>query len=204
MPRIEPVEREQLAEYEPVLQMVEQSMGFVPNSMLTMARKPGLLQAFAGLGAVVLGPQTSIGEELGALIAFVCSRSAGCAYCMAHASHTAIERQGVSRDKLEAIWDFERSPLFTEAERSALVVAQAAGQIPNAVSDADFNDLKRHFTDEQILDIVSIISVFGFLNRWNETLATGLESAPLKLANEILADHGWVAGKHAPKANPDG
>jgi len=69
MPRIEPVEREQLAEYEPVLQMVEQSMGFVPNSMLTMARKPGLLQAFAGLGAVVLGPQTSIGEELGALIA---------------------------------------------------------------------------------------------------------------------------------------
>jgi hypothetical protein len=55
MARIEPLGRADLAEHEQGFALVEQMMGFVPNSMFTMARVPGLLPAFQGLGAAVLG-----------------------------------------------------------------------------------------------------------------------------------------------------
>ena len=55
MARIEPLPRDELAAHEAGFAMVEQMMGFVPNSMFTMARVPGLLPAFQGLGAAVLG-----------------------------------------------------------------------------------------------------------------------------------------------------
>jgi hypothetical protein len=76
--------------------------------------------------------------------------------------------------------------------------AQAAGQTPNAVTDADFEDLRKFYSEKQILQIVAVISLFGFLNRWNDTLGTPLEAGPLAYANETLAAKDWNAGKHDP------
>ncbi|MDD9936879.1 MAG: hypothetical protein OXT09_24925, partial [Myxococcales bacterium] len=59
MTRLQGKSRAELAEFEPLFQLVERSMGFLPNSMLAMANWPELLQAFSGLGGVVL-----IGGEL--------------------------------------------------------------------------------------------------------------------------------------------
>ena len=81
------------------------------------------------------------------------SRAAGCGYCMAHTTHTAA-RVGISAEKEDALWKYETSPLFSEAERAALRVAQGAAQVPNAVTDADFAELKKHYTGAQIVDIV--------------------------------------------------
>src|SRR5712691_8379066 len=107
------------------------------------------------------------------------SRAAGCGYCMAHTAHTA-ERVGVPAAKEAALWEYETSPLFTAAERAALRVAQGAAQVPNAVSDEDFAELKRHYSDAQIVDIVAVIALFGFLNRYNDTMATELEASPIE------------------------
>ena len=54
MTHITPKQREELPELEPMLQMVEASMGFLPTSMMTMAHWPELTQAFGGLGATIL------------------------------------------------------------------------------------------------------------------------------------------------------
>lgn len=192
--RVEGLKREDLSELEGVFQLVEGAMGFLPNSMLIMARKPGLVEAFAGLGANVQGP-SSLPDEVKRMVAFMASRAAGCVYCQTHTHHQAANA-GISAERLDAIWSYETSTLFSEAERAALRVAQAAGQVPNAVTAEDMAALKAHYTDEQIVDLVAVISLFGFLNRWNDTFATQLEDEPVSHAQAHMAGHGWDAGKH--------
>jgi len=192
--RIDGLKRDNLGELEGVFQLVEGAMGFLPNSMLIMARKPGLVEAFAGLGAVVQGP-SPLPDEIKRMAAFMASRAAGCVYCQTHTHHQAASA-GISDAKLDAIWAYETSDLFSDAERAALRVAQAAGQVPNAVTAEDMASLKQHFTDEQVVDLVAVISLFGFLNRWNDTFATVLEDEPVAHAQAHMAAHGWDAGKH--------
>ncbi len=194
MPRVPALSRDTLSDFEPFFEMVEQGMGFVPESMLTMGRSPALLQAFAGLsGTVLAGGRLEPG--LKSLISYVTSRAAGCQYCQAHTSHTA-HRNGVDEAKIEAAFEYETSPLFTDKERAALRVAQFAGLVPNAVEDEHFAALRQHFDDDEIVEIVSVIALFGFLNRWNDTMATTLESSPRSFGEKVLAGGGWSAGKH--------
>lgn len=195
MPRLDPLPREALSEFEPALKGVEQAMGFVPNSLLTLAYKPEILQAALGLFRAVQGPGV-IAPELKSMIANVASQASGCRYCQAHTGHTAAHL-GVDDDKLAALWSFEDSPLFDAAEKAALRVARDAAQVPNAVSDREFAELRQHFEPEAVVEIVAVISMFGFLNRWNDTLATELEASPLQFAEARFASRGWSAGKHA-------
>lgn len=194
MSRLSPLDRGALARLAPMLELVEASMGFVPNSLLIMARRPELVEAFAGLSAAVMR-NSQLPAGLSSLVAFVVSRSSGCQYCQAHTHHQAA-RSGLPDEKLDEIWNYESSELFSDAERAALRVAQSAAAAPNAVTDADFAQLHDHFSEDQIIEIISIISFFGFLNRWNDTLATPLEDAPFDHAESRLSGHGWTAGKH--------
>ncbi|MEM7219511.1 MAG: carboxymuconolactone decarboxylase family protein [Pseudomonadota bacterium] len=180
-------------QFEPLFKMVEAGMGFVPNSMRTMAHWPELLQAFGGLGGTVLN-SGEVDASLKQLIAFVVSNAAGCRYCQAHTSHSA-ERRGVDADKLAAVFEFESSPLFDPAERAALRVAAHAGMVPNAVEPDHMAQLRAHYSDRQAVEIVAVISLFGYLNRWNDTMATTLEDTPKTFASEHLKD--WEIGKHA-------
>lgn len=195
MPRVEPLRREDLPQYEPTFQSVEQALGVLPNSTLTMARYPELMEAFARLNTVAMA-ERRVDGVLKQTIAAVVSTAAGCAYCQAHTSHVA-ERRGADAEKIAALWDFETSPLFSSAERAALRVAQGAGFTPNAVTDQDMTELRRHFDDDEVVEIVAVIANFGFLNRWNDTMATELEQSPLAWAAERLGQKGWDADKHA-------
>ena len=195
MARLEPLRREELPHYEATFQVVEAALGVLPNSTLTMARHPKMMQAFAALNAIVMADGRVIGV-LKQLVAAVVSAAAGCAYCQAHTSHVA-EKRGSAADKLEQVWDFENSALFSDAERAALRVARGAGLTPNAVTDQDMAELRRHFDDEQVVEIVAVIANFGFLNRWNDTMATELERSPFAWAHQHLSQYGWRSGKHS-------
>ena len=59
MPRVEPLDRSAMAEFEPAFEQIEQAVGFVPNSMLTMGRSPELLRGFAALSGAVLSSAVS-------------------------------------------------------------------------------------------------------------------------------------------------
>ncbi len=195
MPRVHPLRREDLPEHEETFRAVEDALGVLPNSTLTMARWPELMAAFARLNSVVMA-ERRVSGALKQMIASVVSNAAGCAYCQAHTAHVGV-RRGADQQKIEALWEYETNPVFSEAERAALRVAQRAGLTPNAVTDEDMTELRRHFDDEQVVEIVAVIANFGFLNRWNDTMATELEQSPLSWARERLAAQGWQAGKHA-------
>jgi uncharacterized peroxidase-related enzyme len=195
MTRIEPIPREELPQYEAMFEIVEGSMGFLPTSMRTMAKVPQILDGFASLA---MGVSTAgfIDVGLSQMIANVASLASGCRYCQAHtAAHAAHE--GVDVDKLEHVWEFETSDRFSEAERAALRVARDAATVPNAVTDEHFAALAEHYSDEAVVQIVATISMFGYLNRWNDTMATTLEAEPLQFASTHLDTSGWEPGRHA-------
>jgi uncharacterized peroxidase-related enzyme len=195
-PRLAPQPVNANPDLKDVFDAAKKRMGFVPNSQLIMQRKPKLLKAFAALSAAVNDPEGEVLNSFKRLIGHVASRSAGCQYCMAHTAEGA-HKQGIDDQKLDAVWNYQTSPLFTPAERAALDVAVAAGSVPNAVTDEMFLELKKHWSEEQIVEIVGVIAIFGFLNRWNDTFATPLENDPAHFGEEHLAQHGWTIGKHA-------
>lgn len=170
--------------------------GFVPNAMLIMQHRPKILRAFIQMAAAVSDPETSeVDAGFQRLIALIASYAAGCRYCMSHNAAIA-HGAGVGDAKLDAVWEYRTSSLYTEAERIALDVALAAGGVPNDVTDEMFAKLREHWTDGQIVEIVAMIALFGFLNRWNDTFATPIEDGALAMGEKYLAPHGWDAGRH--------
>lgn len=215
MAHVEPLQREELGALEAVFAGAEAAMGFVPNSMLTMAHMPQLTMAFSLLAGVSFGADIrgqlkafaelapedpNAGEALPGesvqLIAYCVSLTSGCRYCQAHTSHNG-HRQGLSEAKLGDVLNYAASAHFSEAEKAVIALALAAGEVPNSSTAEHFDALRAHFSERQIVQIVAVISLFGFLNRWNDTMATQLESAPVEFAQAVLAGGGWQPGKHA-------
>ena len=196
MPRLDPLRAEAVPELEDLLEAAKNRMGFLPNSQLILAWRPEILRAFQQLGMAINGPSATIAPQLRNLISQMASRAAGCGYCMAHTAHSA-SRAGIAAEKEEALWEYETSPLFSAPERAALRVARGAAQVPNAVTDEDFAELKKYYSAAQIVEIVAVIALFGFLSRFNDTMATELEASPIEAGRRFLARKGWAVGKHA-------
>ncbi len=195
-PRIAPLPVEHTPELKDAFEAMQKNLGFVPNSMLILQRKPKIARALAQLTASIWEPGGEVERGFKRLVAHVASRTAGCRYCMAHTAGGALHF-GVEEQKLAAVWEFRTSPLFSEAERVALDFTIAAASVPNGVTDEMFAALRRHWSETQIVEIIAVISTFGFLNRWNDTLGTPLEEEPAAVGERFLAPHGWSAGKHA-------
>ena len=193
MSNMRPLRRQDHPELEELFQLYDDTMSFVPNSLFTMARRPEILRAFSTL-ITQIWRTGSVPVGLKPLIGIVASVSAGCRYCQAHEAVDAKLR-GVDPEKIAAIWDFEHSPLYSEAERAALRFARDASFVPNEVTPAHFEELRRHWDDGEIVEMLAVIGLFGFLNRWNDSMATALEEIPMAFAADRYGDR-WEPGKH--------
>lgn len=194
MPRLTPLSKAELDARGIDLSFVGGDFHELPNSVPTLAYRPEILNAMGPLWQAIMGPGT-VDRGLKWLVGYLASMSAGCRYCSAHTA-TGASGAGVPAEKIEAVWGYETSPLFSDAERAAFRVAQCAGQVPNAVSDEDFAGLKTHFSPEQIVELVSVMSIYGFFNRFNDTMGTQLEESPRSFAQTHLTGHGWTIGRH--------
>jgi len=193
--RLTPLPPEHSPELREQFESMRKNLGFIPNSILIMQRKPKLAKALAQMTAAVWDPEGKVDRGFKRIIAHVASRAAGCQYCMAHTAGGALHF-GIEDKKLAAVWEYQISPLYSAAERMTLDFAIAAASVPNTVTDDMFAELRKYWTEEQIVEIVGVISLFGFLNRWNDTLATPLEDEPIAIGEQFLASHGWSPGKH--------
>jgi AhpD family alkylhydroperoxidase len=124
------------------------------------------------------------------LIALASSLSSGCKYCQAHTSHGA-ERAGMENEKIVDILNYVESTKYSDKEKAVLDLSFAAGKTPNQSTQKHFDNLKEHFSKKEIIDIVSVISLFGFLNRWNDTMGTSLEDVPDNFVENKLKPLGW-------------
>jgi alkylhydroperoxidase family enzyme len=193
--RLDPLPPEHSAELQDQFASFLKTLGFVPNSVLTMQRNPKLVHAFVTLQGAIWGPDSKVDRGLKRLIAHVASRAAGDAYSMAHTASGALHF-GIAAEKLAATKSFATSTQFGAAEKAALAIAEAAGKAPNAVTDAMFAELRRHWNENEVVEIVAAIAATGFVNRWNATMATPLEDEPMQVAEKHLAPQGWSPGPH--------
>jgi len=200
MARLEKARRESLPrEFDALFDVILKSNGYIPNSYLMLAHRPPILKAFMDLAKAVIRDEGTLDRGLRFLIAYISSRTAGCQYCQAHNIKSAA-RWGIPDAKLDAIWDYETSPLFSAGERAAFDLARCAAQVPNMVDDEIFARVRQHYTAPQIVEIVSVISLFGWLNRFNDTLNTELDDETLGWAADFgLAEKtGWDPTPHLP------
>jgi alkylhydroperoxidase family enzyme len=195
MAHLQPLPPETTPELREDFAIFERILGFIPNSLLTMQRMPAMVKGFGELTKAVMDPDGDVDLGFMRLVAHFASRAAGCQYCEAH-SLVAAKIHGISQDKLDAIWDYRDSDLYSEAERAALDYALAAGAVPNVVDAEIMDRMKAHWSEKQIVQILGAVCLYGFLNRWNDSMATDLEAAPRAMGERVLTRGGWTGGKH--------
>lgn len=196
MPLITPLAKGSSREVDELARFFDETLGFTPNSVLTMQRRPAIARAFINLNKAVMANEGRLTAEQKRLIGLLASSVAGCRYCEAHTT-LAAERYGATQERLDSIWDYAISPLFSDAERAAFDFAIAAASVPNAVTDEIAAALKRHWDEGEIVEVLGVVSLFGFLNRWNDSMATTLEDGAAETGERQLAVRGWTRGKHA-------
>ena len=171
------------------------TLGMVPTSLLTMQRVPAIAKATVAFNKAVFAPDSKVGLGLKRLVGHMASAAAGCQYCKAHTTVSAT-RHGIDDDKMAAINEYRTSELFTDAERAALDFALAAGSVPNGVTDEIYAELAAHWDEDQIVEILGVVCMFGVFNRWNDSIATTLEPDAIAITEPLLGDKGWEIGKH--------
>ncbi len=196
MPLVKPLSLESNPDVNKLAEFFNETLGFCPNSVLTMQIRPEIARSFINLNMAVMTNHGRVTSALKRIIAWVSSNAAGCNYCQAHAIRAA-ERYGAEQEQLDNIWEYRTHKSFNEAERAALDFSLAASQLPNAVDEELQQRLHRYWDDGEIVEILAVVSLFGYLNRWNDSMATSIENGAIESAEKYLAKSGWNKGKHA-------
>ena len=196
MPLVHPLSPEHDSETKQLAAFFNETLGFCPNSVLTMQHRPAISKAFINLNKAVMTNEGRVTSALKRMIAWVSSNSTGCRYCQAHAIRAA-ERYGAEQEQLDNIWNYHTHSSFSEAERAALDFSLAASQVPNAVDDDIKKRLYLYWDEGEIVEMLGVISLFGYLNRWNDSIGTSIEEGAVESGNQYLGKYGWEKGKHA-------
>lgn len=197
MQRISPAPPERFEEVADYMERWKKQKGYPPNSWLTMVRKPRIFRAYRDLHSAVMIEEGEVPKGLKFMIAEVVSMATGDPYCAVHNAENAAHIGAVGLEKVKAATNFRASPLFTNAERAALELADAAGHSPSRVTERHFDELKKHYSEDAIVEIVAVLALLGWLNRWCTTLAPELEPDAAAFAEKHLAPSGWTARIHA-------
>lgn len=195
-PLVLPLDRNATKETEEMATFYDETLGFTPNSLFTMMRRPRIAYAFMEMNKAVMENKGRVTSSLKRLLAYLSSKTAGCRYCEAHAIRAAV-RYGSEEDKLNHIWEYKTYPAFTDAERVVFDFAVAASSIPNAVDDEIAANLRKYWDEGEIVELLGVVALFGYLNRWNDSMGTQLEGPAAEDGTKYLDKNGWNRGKHA-------
>ena len=196
MPLVRPLSPESNPDVSKLAEFFNETLGFCPNSVLTMQIRPEIARSFINLNKAVMTNHGRVTSSFKRIIAWVSSNAAGCNYCQAHAIRAA-ERYGAEQEQLDNIWEYRTHESFDEAERAALDFSLAASQLPNAVDEELQQRMHKYWDDGEIVEILAVVSLFGYLNRWNDSMGTSIENGATESAEKYLAKSGWNKGKHA-------
>lgn len=194
-PLVNPLPKDANQEATELADFYQETLGFTPNSLFTMMHRPRIALAFQEMNKAVMENKGRVTSALKRLIAYLSSMTAGCRYCEAHAIRAA-ERYGSEQDKMNHIWEYKTYPAFTNAERAAFDLAIAASTVPNSNNDEISENMRKHWDEGEIVEILGVIALFGYLNRWNDSMGTQLEEPAAEDGNKYLGTKGWTRGKH--------
>ena len=195
MPLVKPLSPDTNPDVKKLAEFFNETLGFCPNSVLTMQIRPEIARAFIKMNMAVMDNHGNVTSALKRMIAWVSSNATGCRYCQAHAIRAA-ERYGAEQEQLDNIWEYRTHAAFSDAERAALDFSLAASVIPNTVDEKIKADLYKYWNEGEIVEMLGVISLFGYLNRWNDSMGTSIEDGAVESGDQYLGKHGWEKGKH--------
>ena len=195
MPLVKTLSADTNPDVKELAEFFNETLGFCPNSVLTMQIRPEIARAFINMNMAVMDNHGNVTSALKRMIAWVSSNATGCRYCQAHAIRAA-ERYGAEQEQLDNIWEYRTHAAFSDAERAALDFSLAASVIPNAVDEKIKTDLYKYWNEGEIVEMLGVISLFGYLNRWNDSMGTSIEDGAVESGDQYLGKHGWEKGKH--------
>jgi hypothetical protein len=156
------------------------------------------------------GFDRAIGLDLKWELFFVTHLAGGCGHCQVHGGYGIynavkedyphgripedVEAQLIER--IHALMDFERSDLFTEAELAAYRFARDAGPMPTRTTAAHIEELRRHYSDREIQEILSLLVTAGWLSSAMQSQLTVSDRLSMAWAVRNLATAGWKPGPH--------
>jgi alkylhydroperoxidase family enzyme len=167
---------------------------------LEFFRWPELTKIFHDLIELVMVSPNNLSRQLRSELFTMASIAGGCQHCQAHGAYT-LSLMGVDPGRIRDIWTFEQSTGFTEAEKAAMRLARDGASVPNVVEPSHFADLRKHYSDQQIVEMLAVISLAGWYNRWNNSIATVTDQESIDWARANLQTVGWTLGKHAGAAH---
>ena len=182
-------------ELQKLIEFYNETLGFCPNSVKTMHIRPRIALAFIEMNKAVMENHGRVTNALKRMIGYISSLQAGCRYCQAHTIRAA-ERYGASQEQLDHIWEYKTHPSFSESERAALDFTLSASIIPNGVNDSISENLRKHWDDGEVVEILGVVALFGYLNRWNDSMGTQIEEGAIDSGKKLLSREGWTTGKH--------
>lgn len=195
MALVTPLSTDENEEVTELARFFNETLGFCPNSVLTMQRRPAIAKAFINLNMAVMANDGSVTAEQKRLIGYITSANTGCRYCEAH-TILAAERYGGTDERLANIWSFRESEMYSAGEKAAFEFALAASSVPNAVDDSISKELHKYWDEGEIVEILGVISLFGYLNRWNDSMGTTMETGAVDAGERLLTASTWTRGKH--------
>ena len=141
--------------------------GHLPNMFGVMARRPEVLKRFLPFFSAVMSDE-SISPRHRELAFLKASILNGCAYCT-QAHRLLAMRADITEDEIAALPQYQRSPLFDEADK---VVIRYAELVTRAalVREPDLQALRMHFSPDQIVQLTLIVCAANFTNRFNNSL----------------------------------
>ncbi|MGD1955612.1 MAG: hypothetical protein ACFBZ9_10350 [Sphingomonadales bacterium] len=146
---------------------------------------------------------------------FIFMLSSGCTHCQVHGAYgvyyTAeeeylqgvipVDERGPVIERIHGLMDFERSDLFSKAEKAAFRLARDAGTLPGRVTAAHIAELRRYFTDREIHEIQSAIMACAWLSPTMQAQATVTDRLSMSFAQRVLTVKGWNPGPHLGTPN---
>lgn len=169
----------------------EAKYDYIPNGVLAHMVVPEIGKAALNLMFAVLKLESRVSVELKMLIANMTSYAVGCTYCQTN-TYEATRNMGNRNEKLEKMWEYRTSPLFSDAERAALDLALAASRSPSEVTDELRDNLKKYFDQAECAEIMATIGVFSYFQKWNDTNGTVLEPHVVDIVETELLGKGHL------------
>ena len=178
------------------IQFFKRPFGVISSTVKTISYHPKIADAFTKLNITVMACKGAVAPEFKRLIRYISGISSGYLYCGAYIILGA-ECFGSSKKRLDKTWKCSNSSAFSNEEKTSLDLAFTAASVPNKVTKKLVSQFKRYWNDSDIVEIMGFIVLFGFLNRWNDSIGSPLEDLPIEKGEKYLnKTTNWTPGKH--------
>ena len=196
MPLVEPLPLGADPETAELATFFNTTLGFAPNSVLTMQRRPEIARAFIALNKAVMANHGRITSEQKRLVALIASQAAGCLYCQAHTA-LAAERFGASQARIEALWTYQRSDLFTDAEKADIKNILKSPTFSQTLYPTLYWEQISQWSSKSNLNSALVIGLIRQESRFESQIVSSAEAVGLM---QIIPDTAaWIAGKKGVK-----